>query len=111
MRSLWILAALVVATVPAVAAAGTPAPAVAQAAQNGGVVQGRVTSVDYQQGALTVATERGAVDVATMPTTSVQGSDPGYHALTDVQKGSTVQIYTARVGGKLVAQIIRLVKR
>ena len=77
----------------------------------GDVIQGRVTSIDYQQGALTVATSRGEVAVATMPTTSVQSQDPGYHTITDVQKGSTVQIYAAHVAGKLVAQIIRLVKR
>ena len=110
MRRRWgIAAALIVALVPASAWADKPpAPPVAE---NGGYVAGRVTSIDYQQGALTVATARGSVDVMTMPTTSVQSADPGYHTITDVQKGSTVQIYTARVGGKLVAQIIRLVKR
>ena len=103
-------AASVIAFAPAfaLAAAKTPAPA---DAQSGAVIAGRVTSIDYQQGMLTVATGNGPVDVATMPTTSVQSSEPGYHAITDVTRGSTVQIFTARIAGKLVAEIIRLVKR
>lgn len=108
---LLIVALLAISVPPAAFAAGTPAPAAAAAAQSAGVISGKVTSIDYQQGGLTVATSRGSVDVATMPTTSVQSSDPGYHAITDVTRGSVVQIYTARVAGKLVAQIIRLVKR
>jgi hypothetical protein len=111
---------LVVATVlgllcvPAGAlAAPSPAPtAVAQPdARNGGVLQGRVTNVDYQRGVVTVdSTTQGKVDVATMPTTSVQSDDPGYYTLSDVARGSKVQIFISRTAGKLVAQIIRLIK-
>jgi len=102
-----------------VAALAAPAPtpsatatAVAQApARDGGVLEGRVASVDYTRGVVTVdSTTQGRVDVATMPTTSVQSSDPGYHTLSDVAKGSKVQIFISKTAGKLVAQIIRLVK-
>jgi hypothetical protein len=114
---------LVVATVlgllcvPAGAlAAPSPAPtATATAAadvRTGGVLEGRVTNVDYQRGVVTLeSTTQGRVDVSTMPTTSVQSDDPGYHTLTDVSKGSKVQIFISKTAGKLIAQIIRLVKK
>ena len=45
-----------------------------------------------------------------MPSTSVQSDDPGYHTLTDVAKGSKVQIFISKSAGKAIAQIIRLIK-
>ncbi|HYW54561.1 MAG TPA: hypothetical protein VE826_11355 [Dongiaceae bacterium] len=101
------------------AALAAPAPspsasatAVAQApARDGGVLEGRVTNVDYSRGVVTVdSTTQGRVDVSTMPTTSVQSDDPGYHTLTDVSKGSKVRIFISKTAGKVVAQIIRLIK-
>ncbi len=102
--------------VPAAAAAApSPAPsatATANAAsRDGGVIEGRVTNVDYTKGIVTVeSTNQGRVDVTTMPTTSVQSDDPGYHTLTDVSKGSRVRIFISKVAGKAIAQIIKLVK-
>lgn len=104
--------------VPAAAAAPpppAPAPktsvAVEPDARNGGVIFGKVTNVNYQSGVVTVDSKsQGRVDVSTMPTTSVQSDDPGYHTLTDVSRGSKVQIFISRTAGKLVAQIIRLIK-
>ena len=124
MRYFGVMSRLVVVTVlglllvPAAAfCAPSPSPSPTAAAQSstphdGGVIEGRVTSVDYQRGVVTVdSTTQGRVDVATMPTTSVQSDDPGYHTLTDVSKGSKVQIFISKTAGKLVAQIIRLIKR
>jgi Cu/Ag efflux protein CusF len=116
-RCLVAVTALAVFFVPTAALAG-PAPAPAPSAtvaeseaRNGGVIFGRVTNVDYQSGVVTVDSKtRGKVDVSTMPTTSVQSDDPGYHTLTDVSRGSKVQIFISRTAGKLVAQIIRLIK-
>jgi ribosomal protein S1 len=119
-RRLAVLTVLAVFLLP-VAAMAAPAPppapspsaAVAEdtEAHNGGVIFGRVTNVNYQSGIVTVDSKsRGRVDVSTMPTTSVQSEDPGYHTLTDVSKGSKVQIFISRTAGKLVAQIIRLIK-
>jgi hypothetical protein len=89
-----------------IASATVPAPA-----RDGGVIEGRVSSVDYQRGIVTVdSTTQGRVDVSTMPTTSVQSDDPGYHTLSDVSRGSKVRIFISKVAGKIVAQIIRLVK-
>jgi hypothetical protein len=95
-------------------AAPSPAPTATAAAQpqrDGGVIEGKVTNVDYSRGVVTVdSTTQGRVDVSTMPTTSVQSDDPGYHTLTDVSKGSKVQIFISKTAGKIVAQIIRLIK-
>jgi len=123
MRCLRVMLRLVVAAsllglfgVPAVAlAAPSPAPsatATANAApRDGGVIEGRVTNVDYARGVVTVdSTNQGRVDVSTMPTTSVQSDDPGYHTLTDVSKGSRVRIFISKVAGKAIAQIIKLIK-
>ena len=117
-RRLAVLTVLAVFLLP-VAAAAAPPPAPSPTAtvaddteaRNGGVIFGRVTNVNYQNGIVTVDSKsRGRVDVSTMPTTSVQSEDPGYHTLTDVSKGSKVQIFISRTAGKLVAQIIRLIK-
>jgi hypothetical protein len=79
--------------------------------REGGVIEGRVASIDYQRGALSVDTSRqGRVEVSVMPSTTVQSSDPGYHTLSDVSRGSKVQIFISRSAGRLVAQIIRLIK-
>jgi hypothetical protein len=99
----------------AVLAAPAPSPSAsataAAAARDGGVLEGRVTNVDYSRGVVTVdSTTQGRVDVSTMPTTSVQSDDPGYHTLTDVSKGSKVRIFISKTAGKVVAQIIRLIK-
>ncbi|HTW83274.1 MAG TPA: hypothetical protein VMD91_04280 [Candidatus Sulfotelmatobacter sp.] len=104
--------------VPAVIALGLlaiPLPGLAQgtapAAVDGGTIEGRVTNVDYQRGLLHVETSRKVnFEVSVMPTTSIQTSDPGYHAITDVSRGSKVSILASRIGGKLVAQIIKLFK-
>ena len=117
-RRLVAVFALAVFGFPTAALAGpAPAPApsatvaVESEARSGGVIVGKVTNVDYQSGVVTVdSTTRGRVDVSTMPTTSVQSDDPGYHTLTDVSRGSKVQIFISRTAGKLVAQIIRLIK-
>ncbi|MDQ6944322.1 MAG: hypothetical protein M3169_17630 [Candidatus Eremiobacteraeota bacterium] len=96
---------------PAATPSASPTAAAQSSAQDGGVIEGKVTNVDYSRGIVTVdSTRQGKVDVATMPTTSVQSDDPGYHTLTDVSKGSKVQIFISKTAGKLVAQIIRLIK-
>jgi hypothetical protein len=95
---------------PAPAPTASVAAVVDDRAQDGGVIEGRVTHVDYNLGVISVDSPQGKLDVSTMPTTSVTANDPGYHTLTDVAKGSKVQIFISRTAGKLVAQIIRLLK-
>jgi hypothetical protein len=109
---------LVLLLIPAAALAAPPPSPIASATvpapapmRDGGVIEGRVSSIDYQRGIVTVdSTTQGRVDIATMPTTSVQSDDPGYHTLSDVSRGSKVRIFISKAAGKVVAQIIRLVK-
>jgi hypothetical protein len=102
--------ALGLALLPLAAAADpTGAPAVPDQVHNGGMITGRVTSVDYQRSVLGVdAGSRGRIEVAVMPTTSIQGRDAAYHAFTDLKTGQHVQIMSSIADGKYVAQIIRI---
>lgn len=114
LASLVLALGLVLAPAAAFAGAKSPAPTASPqadaVAHDGGVIEGRVTNVDYSRGVISVDSAQGKLDVSTMPTTSVQSGDPGYHTLTDVSKGSKVQIFISKTAGKLVAQIIRLIK-
>jgi hypothetical protein len=98
------------AVVPLVAAAApSPAPTAADAARNGGMIDGRVNYVDFQRSMLGVDSPgRGKVDVSVMPTTSIESRDAGYHAFTDIRPGQRVSIMSSLVDGKYVAQIIRI---
>jgi hypothetical protein len=94
----------------AAAAAPSPAPAdTADHVRDGGVIYGRVTAIDYQRSVLGVdAGPRGHLDVAVMPSTSIQGKDAAYHTFTDLKTGQRVQIMSSVADGKYVAQIIRI---
>ena len=119
LRFVPVVIAVGLVLMPAAALAGktpVPAPSASLAAntddraQDGGVIVGRVTHVDYSSGVISVDSPQGKLDVSTMPTTSVTANDPGYHTLTDVARGSKVQIFISRTAGHLVAQIIHLIK-
>ncbi|GAC1574872.1 MAG: hypothetical protein NVS3B7_07010 [Candidatus Elarobacter sp.] len=103
------LAPLGAIAAPAPSASPT-AVAADERAHDGGVIEGKVTNVDYSSGIVSVDGPGGKVDVSTMPSTSVQSDDPGYHTLTDVSRGAKVRIFISRTAGKLVAQIIHLIK-
>jgi len=100
---------------PLSGAASTPTPlpgATARATvHDGGVVAGTITSVNYQRSTIGIdARGRGHLEVDVMPSTSIQGNDSAYHAITDLRAGERVQIFSSIAGGKYVAQIIRIVK-
>lgn len=105
------LLAIGVAALPlAAAAAPSPVPSAppSGAVHDGGEFVGRITSVDYQQNMLGVdAGARGRIDVAVMPSTSIQGKG-GYHAVTDLKAGQLVKIFSSVADGKYVAQIIQI---
>jgi hypothetical protein len=76
---------------------------------NGGTINGRLTTIDYQRSMIGVdAPGRGHLMVSVMPSTSIQGKDAGYHAFTDLKPGQHVQILCSIAGGSYVAQIIRM---
>ena len=73
------------------------------------VINGRVTTVDYQGGMLGVdAGSLGRIRVSIMPSTSIQGRDTAYHTITDLKPGERVQILSSIADGRYVAQIIRI---
>jgi hypothetical protein len=97
------------AAVPAVALAAPSPAASAPATHDGGTINGRVTSIDYQRSILGVdAVGRGHIDVNVMPSTSIQAKDAAYHAFTDLKTGERVQIFSSITNGTYVAQIIRI---
>lgn len=87
----------------------TPAPAASATSaadhpRDGGIITGKIASVDFQRNIITV----GRTAISVMPSTQIQGSDPGYHAFTDLKPGMSVEVYTSQVAGKYIAQIITL---
>jgi hypothetical protein len=107
-----VLLALGLALLPVAAVAApspSPSPEPAAGAHDGGTIDGRVTAVNYQRGVVGVdAGTRGRIDVGVMPSTTIQGTDSAYHALSDLKAGQRVQILSSVAGGKYVAQIIRI---
>ncbi len=86
----------------------SPAPvATATAADHphdGGIITGKISSVDYQRNVMIV----NKTDIEVMPSTQIQGNAAGYHAITDLKRGMSVEVYTSQVDGKYFAQIITL---
>jgi len=104
-----ILLALGLVLAAPVAAAAQPSPVPPAEARTGGTIDGRVTAVDYQRSLLGIdAGARGRIEVSVMPSTTIEGRDSAYHALSDLKAGQRVQILSSVAGGKYVAQIIRL---
>jgi hypothetical protein len=82
----------------------TAAPAAAGAH---GVISGTIAGVDYGGASILISTPRGMVPVAVTPTTSIfRGS--AFASLSDLARGSRVSIDFSQIGGRLVAQIIRI---
>ena len=88
-------------TTPAPAA--TPSPT-AEHARDGGIIAGKLTSVDFRRNLIVV----NKTEIAVMPSTQIQANDPGYHVFTDLKPGMAVEVYTSQVSGKFIAQIITL---
>jgi hypothetical protein len=104
--------ALGMALLPLVAAAApSPSPAPpAESAHDGGTINGRISSVDYQGSTLAVDSPArgGRIDIVVMPSTSIQAAGAGYHSITDLKAGQSVSIFSSYANGKYVAQIIRI---
>jgi len=73
------------------------------------MIDGRLRAVDYQKDTIVVnGRNRGVMTITLMPSTSIQGKDAGYHAITDLKPGIHVQIFSSLVGTTYTAQIIRI---
>ncbi|MDE2480777.1 MAG: hypothetical protein KGN02_01130 [bacterium] len=76
-------------------------------ARNAGQMNGRIVAVDYAGGTLVVQTNRGEMHVAVVPNTAIyRGND--YATLGDLRAGQNVHLAVYEVGGRLVAQLIRV---
>lgn len=113
---LRLLSVLALCAAPLVATAATPAPpasngspAAEEKPRDGGLIEGKITGIDFRRGILNVdSPSRGRLEVTVMPSTSIQTKVPGYHAITDLRSGDRVEIYSSLSAGKYVAQIIRI---
>ena len=76
-------------------------------ARDRGVVQGEIVGVDFERGILHLQTQRGRVDVQILPSTSIlrRGQNG---TIADLTQGARVSVNVSEVGGRLVAQIIRM---
>jgi hypothetical protein len=92
--------------------AGTVAQSAAAStdrARDAGTIRGDVVSVDYQRESIVVnAPGRGKVEIVVPPSASIQGKDDEFFTIADVKAGAHVEVYASESGGKLVAQIIKL---
>ena len=82
--------------------AAVPAPA------THGAISGTIVGVDYGSASILIAPPGGApVPVAVTPTTSIfRGS--GFASFADLARGARVSVDFSEIGGRLVAQIIRI---
>ncbi len=78
-----------------------------KASHDAGVVRGTIQHVDYGTGEIVVRTQRGAVAIAVLPSTSIYVHSQ-YATLADLHRGASVEISVSEVDGRLVAQIIHL---
>lgn len=70
-------------------------------------ISGTIAGIDYASASILVATPRGMVPVAVTPSTSIyRGS--AFASFADIARGAHVDIDAADVGGRLIAQIIRI---
>jgi hypothetical protein len=76
-------------------------------ARDRGVVQGEIVGVDFERGILHLQTQRGRVDVQILPSTSILRRGQ-YGTIADLTQGAHVSVNVSEVGGRLVAQIIRM---
>ncbi|HEY9180788.1 MAG TPA: hypothetical protein VIO32_08710 [Candidatus Baltobacteraceae bacterium] len=73
-----------------------------------GTISGTIVGVDYGSASILVATPRGVVPLAVTPTTSIfHGS--ALASFANLGRGARVTVDFSDIGGRLVAQIIRII--
>jgi hypothetical protein len=79
--------------------------------EDGGTIEGRVASIDYHSGRMTVDVPEGggkkSYSVLVVPGTNIQGQKD-FHTIADLKRGAHVQVLLSRHGSTNTAQIIRL---
>jgi hypothetical protein len=77
-------------------------------ARDGGVIAGKIVSVDYVRGMMSLRDANRTIDVFVLPSTNIQSKQNGYSTISDLKKGASVEIFTSVVGTRTNAQIIKL---
>jgi hypothetical protein len=76
-------------------------------ARSHAVVSGKIVAIDFASASILVETPHGRVPIAVTPSTSIfRGED--FASFAELGRGSRVDIDVSDVGGRLVAQIIRI---
>ncbi|MGB6985977.1 MAG: hypothetical protein WBD74_08420 [Candidatus Aquilonibacter sp.] len=112
------LAALMLVCMGMLAGAGsaraqTPTPNVYRALESGPAarpaaeIRGRIESVDYPGGTFAVRVGASMRIIAVVPSTTIYRGG-GYATFSDLRRGRNVDVTVYEVGGRLVAQMIRL---
>ena len=114
-KTMWVVAvASILAVLPVCAWSDTASPSPnlyrsleSHAPRNAGIIQGRILAVDYSSGSIRIRGPHGIQVVAVVPSTTIYNGR-GYATLSDLSGGQLVEIAAYEVGGRLVAQSIRL---
>ncbi|MBV9149118.1 MAG: hypothetical protein JO024_04595 [Candidatus Eremiobacteraeota bacterium] len=77
-------------------------------ARAAGIISGSVVGVDYAHGFMRLAGARGVVDVVVLPGTAIIRRSNEYGTIADLIRGAHVSVYVSQVGGRLVAELIRI---
>ena len=91
----------------------SPTPNVYRSLESGrpvhdaGEIRGRIQSIDYPGGTLVVHGSMGNRVIAVVPSTTIYRHGE-YSTLSDLRRGQQVDISVYEVGGRLVAQTIRI---
>ncbi len=86
---------------------GHGAPFADGLARSHAVVSGRVVGVDFATASILVETSHGRVPIAVTPSTSIFRGE-NFASFAELGRGSRVDIDVSEIGGRLVAQIIRI---
>ncbi len=107
------IGAALLAVLPAGAQTASPSPNVYRALESGrgarpaAEIHGHVDSVDFPGGTFAVRVNGGTRVIAVMPSTTFYRHG-GYATFADLRRGQSVDVTVYEIGGRLVAQTIRL---
>ena len=73
-----------------------------------GVITGSVVGVDYAHGVVRLISGRGVLDIVILPGTSIIRPGNQYGTIADLVRGTRVAVYVSQVGGRLMAELIRI---
>jgi Ethanolamine utilization protein EutJ (predicted chaperonin) len=71
-------------------------------------LSGRVVGVDYTNAIVVVRTSAGDKTVDVTPSTDIDEPSGAYATIADIHRGSLVDVGASVIGGRIVAQYIRI---